>query len=114
MAQMGPAPPAPHLSAHHAVAGVGDQLHPSCRRWLGEAGPAAVGLELSRGVEELLPARRAPVSAVGRHVHVLTAPGRLGAPLAEDPEALLPQHLPPLLLAALVDLGTLALHGPQG
>src|SRR5438874_10721426 len=84
------------LGADHEKAAVLVLLDRGALRRLVEAGPAAVGVELGRRREQLGPAARAPVGALGVGVPVLAGERALGALLSEHVVLLRRQLLPPL------------------
>ena len=83
VAQVGAALGADGLGAHHAVAGVGDFLDGAGHR-LREARPAAAGVELGGGIEQLGAAADAVVAAVVPHRLVFAGEGPLGRGMARD------------------------------
>src|SRR3954452_23833516 len=104
MAEATAAGGAEHLGAFHAEGRVGllvDRLRVGRRR---ERGPAAAGVVLRIGDEELCPAAGAPVGARLERVVVLAAERPLRALLAKDP-VLLGRQLGLPLLWCFLDLG---------
>src|SRR5690606_16709005 len=79
---------AQNLGAHHPVARVGLLVDRALAGRGVEGRPAATGVGLRVGVEQLGPAAGAAVRAGLEHVVVLAGERRLGALFAEDPVAL--------------------------
>src|SRR3954447_9467863 len=106
--EVGAAVGAAHLDPLHPAGGVLDVLHSVGHR-LVEARPAAAGVELRVGLEELRPARLAGVHARGLGVGVLPDERSLGAGLAQHGVLLGRELLAPLLVGLLHLVG----HGPS-
>src|SRR5438128_2073069 len=92
---------AEHLCSHHPVARVGLLVHGLAGRGCGERGPAAAGVVLRLGVEQLGSAARAAVCPRLEDVVVLAAERRLRPLLAQDAVLLGRQFLAPFLLGLL-------------
>src|SRR4051794_22009909 len=101
--EVAPAARAQHLGAHHAVGRVGLLLHGIFARGRRKGRPAAPGVVLRIGFEQLCAAAGAPVRARLEYVVVLTAERRLGSLLAQD-AVLLGRQLGAPLLLGLLDL----------
>src|SRR4051812_26917874 len=92
---------AEHLGAHHPVRRVGLLVHGLLARRRRERGPAAAGVVLRVGFEELCAAAGAAVRAVFEGVVVLAAERRLRPLFAEDAVLSGRQLLAPFLLGLL-------------
>src|SRR5207237_651174 len=117
MPEVAAAARAQHRWAHHAVARVGLLLHRVLAGRGGEGRPAAAGVVLRVGVEQLRTAAGAPVRPGLEDVVVLSAERRLGPLVAEDPILLGGQLLAPLLLGLLDlchDINLVGLGAPTG
>src|SRR5690348_6392174 len=90
-----------HLGADHAMAGVGFLVNVILRRRLGEAWPAAAGIELGVGVEQGLTAAGADIGAGTMVVLILAAERTLGRLLAQHRILHRRQFLAPLRLTLL-------------
>ena len=105
VAEVAAAGRAQHFRTHHPVGRVGllvDRLLAGRRR---ESGPAATGVVLRVGLEQLGPAAGTAVRARLEHVVVLAAERRLGSLLAQHLVLLGRQLFAPRLLG-LLDLWT--------
>src|SRR5579871_6549229 len=99
VAEVRPAPPAPHLGPHHSVAVVADRHDRLGDDGFRETGPPGAGLELRPCIEQFGTAGRAPVDAVVVAVPVLAREGPFGAGAAEDGELLRRELRPPFVVA---------------
>lgn len=104
MAQMCTALRAPYLDAKHAVAEVFGLFDVGGHGAL-EARPAAAGIELVRGIEQLGTAATAVVMSRLPFVPVLAGKGRLGALLAGDAVLLRVEQLAPRCIRFLCFAG---------
>src|SRR4051794_20927119 len=103
MAEMAAAFGAEHLGAEHAVADVPLLVDMAIDRGLGEARPAAAGIELGVGLEQRVAAAGAEIGAGAVVVLILTGEGTLGRLLAQH-RVLHRRQLAAPLLFALDDL----------
>ncbi|MPN07573.1 hypothetical protein SDC9_154844 [bioreactor metagenome] len=85
MAQMGSAVAAHSLGAYHAVAAVHD-IGDGAGQGLVKAGPAAAGVKLGMGVEQLVAAADAVIAAIGPELLVFAGERPLGGSVARDLE----------------------------
>src|SRR5690606_17017863 len=97
--QVGVAAGTPDLGADHAEGAVLDEGDGVGLRRGEEARPAAVGVELRRGAEQLRPAAAAAVDALAVLVEELARAGPLGPGLTQDVVLLRGEALAPLLVA---------------
>src|SRR5215469_13505958 len=101
VAEVGVAARAPDLGPDHAERAVLDQHHRVVAGGLVEAGPAAMGLELLLGPEQLSPAGTAPVHPFGLGGRVLARPGCFGPSFPQYWVLLRGKDLPPLCFGPL-------------
>src|ERR1039457_2301992 len=98
MAEVASAAGTGDLGAHHAVAAVFDLLDVLPVQGIGEAGPAASGVELGIGGEELEAAGGAEIDAGGAGFGVLSGEWPLGTLLAQDAVLLGSERTAPLFV----------------
>src|SRR5206468_5201305 len=99
MAEMATAFGAEHLGADHAVADVPLLVDMALDRRLGEARPAAAGIELGVGLEQHVAATGAGVGAGAIVVLIFAGEGTLGRLFPQHGVLHRRQFLPPLLFA---------------
>ena len=99
MAEMATAFGAEHLGANHAVARIVLLVDMALDGRLGEARPAAAGIEFGIGLEQHIAAAGADISAGAVVVLIFAGEGTFGRLLAQHGVLHRRQFLPPLLFA---------------
>src|SRR6516164_4800339 len=99
MAEMAAAFGAQHLGADHAVARIRLLVDMALERRLGEARPAAAGIELGIGLEQHVAAAGANIGAGAALMLILAREGTFGRLLAQHRVLHWRKLAPPLLLA---------------
>lgn len=114
MTQVAATAGAHHFRADHAVAVVLDFPDAVLGDALVEAGPAAAGIELGGGVEQLCAAAFAHVGAAVPLRFVFAAEGPFGAFLPQHAVFFRAEALFPVFVAEFAEIGGIVVHGGLG